>query len=55
MHPGLVGITAVIGFPKPPAPPPTPPPNIVPHLPHEYVQVIQGLIGFDAIFPVELL
>lgn len=56
MQPGLVGITAVIGFP-------TPlmrlyhshPSNIVPHLPHEYVRVIQSLIGFDAIFPWELL
>lgn len=54
MHPGLVGITAVIGFPKP-LTPPTPPSNIVPHLPHEYVRVIQGLIAFDAIFPQELL
>lgn len=57
MQPGLAGITAVIGFPKPSAqpPPPSPPTNIVPHLQHEYVRVIQDLIGFDAVFPRELL
>lgn len=31
--------------------PPEPPPNIVPHLPHEYVRVVRGLIGFGAAFP----
>lgn len=36
---------------------PSPFSNIVPHLPHEYVQVIQSLIGFHAlyIFPGVLL